>query len=182
MNPPNPPSGTGPMAAWCRKMLNYVESLRIRPGRGYNLIPSPRGVAFDFPAPGIGGPPAGGAGRYRIKGGTDDHLSCVTWDGTTEGTETIFIAKPDELRCSNAGPEVKLVSSYTYTYSAGPDDLNKYRVSKVAGLPDENQLVTPPWFIDAVIYAIKADPGVKDPNGKPISLLVDSPARLWCKV
>lgn len=137
---------------------------------------------MDFPAPNVAGTPAAGAGRYRIKDVSDDYLSCVTWDGNAEGTEMIFVAKPDELRCSNLGPEEKLNASYTYTYSAGPDSLNKYRISKVAGLPDENQLPTPPWFVNAVIYAIKASPGVNDASGKPISLLVDAPARIWAKV
>ncbi len=36
--------------------------------------------------------------RMRIKQVARDYLSCVTWDGTTEGDEVLFVAKPFKLR------------------------------------------------------------------------------------
>ena len=41
----------------------------------------------------IGGAESGIA-RLRVKSVQDDHLVCRTWDGTTEGTSDIKVAKP----------------------------------------------------------------------------------------
>lgn len=64
----------------------------------------------------------GGSKRYRIKSYAQDHYVCRTWDGTTEGSTDVLVAKPKALRGSIASdhildPSGSLTIDISYTYS-----------------------------------------------------------------
>lgn len=74
------------MAAWCNQLLNYVQSLRILPGRGYNLHPYPKGVALDFATPGSPSTPGQSIDEYQfVSHGLDNSPG-----GGTNDTDYIF--------------------------------------------------------------------------------------------
>lgn len=70
----------------------------------------------------------------------DDYLICNTWDGTTQGTIPIVVAKPYLLR------NLAAWSAYTYTY------LNPQQRTSNDGATDEDQTVTPLYVVDDIIY------------------------------
>lgn len=70
----------------------------------------------------------------------DDYLICNTWDGTTQGTIPIVVAKPYLLR------NLAAWNGMTYTYSDSQtreaDD----------GADTEDQVVVPAYVVDDIIY------------------------------
>ena len=81
--------------------------------------------------------------RVRLQAIAEDYLTFKTWDGTSEGTETIYAAKPFALQ-KTAWNGIA-INGVTYTYAASPG------VSRSAndGVDTETQLITPdletPW-------------------------------------
>lgn len=95
---------------------------------------------------------------FKLKSVEDDYLVCREWDGSSEGTTDVYIAKHPELRCSLAEEEVYGVT-HEYSYALDgedPDDLNVIRTAD-DGSDTEDQRVVPPWKLDEFIYAIECD-------------------------
>lgn len=120
-----------------------------------------------------------GVQEFKFVSAEDDYIVCHTWDGTTEGTDPINIAKQPELRCSLTS-ETILGTLHSYTYSADPggDPDNPIRHDD-DGVSPEDQRVVPPWAPGQVIYAISAETGVNDLSSNPIGLLEMSNSREW---
>lgn len=55
--------------------------------------------------------------RFVVKSVSDDHLVCRTWDGTTEGTVDIKVAKPWDLRKKPFHGKTRTIGSNTFTYN-----------------------------------------------------------------
>ncbi|OHD23034.1 MAG: hypothetical protein A2Y38_23360 [Spirochaetes bacterium GWB1_59_5] len=132
---------------------------------------------------GAGG--GGGLEMFRLKSVQEDYITCRTWDGTTEGTTDVFIAKNTETRFPAS--DVIAGETWSYTYVAGADALNKYR-DAVSGAITESQVVTPYWLADGVIFAMaaahtgvkKVPPGAApNPEVELTRLIVTS--RCWAK-
>lgn len=90
--------------------------------------------------------------RFRIKGWLgDDYLVCRTWDGATEGDTDILVAKPWDLRLMPFHEQT--VNGIYYDYETS--------IRRLAddGDATEWQVITPDYFTDAEVYA------VKDPRG-----------------
>ena len=103
-----------------------------------------------------------------------DYITCHTWDGTIEGSDPIYIAKPVRLR-NSLTTETVLSVSHSYTYATGPDSNNKYRFNSSAENIDL-ELVTPAWIVGEIISAVSVPTGVVDGSSNPINLLMlDSP-------
>lgn len=78
--------------------------------------------------------------QYRFKTMGDDYIECVTYDGTTEGTTTIRVAKPWRLRRTPFDGLSWGGIAYAYTTD----------VERVAD-GTETQVVTPPYVADDLI-------------------------------
>lgn len=104
-----------------------------------------------------GGGSGGSATRYRIKDDFGASLKCRTWDGTTQGSTDIFIAKPTDIRNTIAS-DVKNGITYTLTYVLGSADSNgnHYLARTVAGSDGsaETDDIVPPYLFNSEIYAI----------------------------
>lgn len=126
---------------------------------------------------------AAAARMFKLVSVQGDYLTCHTWDGTTEGSTAIFIAKDPKLR-ESLGSESIFGVTHMYSYSAGPDGNNDLRKDN-DGTRYQFELVTPPWLAAGgtkdIIYAIPALTGVLDGGGNPIFLLNVSPFRTWAK-
>ena len=189
------------MAAWTRSLLRYLAQIALKAGPGYRIQRLPAGgITLELQNIPGGGSSLSIQGPYHIKAGYTDYLGCVSWNGTTEGTTTVYIAKPWKLRMSLVA-ESKYGVHYSYTYSAGPDINNPQRTETWPGGNAENELVTPPWVVSPTtpdgtgdqIYAVSCplicSAGLvgnttlpmKDPTGAPITLLLfeGAGARAW---
>lgn len=181
MNPPPEMTGSGVATSWLNRLRAFCISNRLVSGPGYRLRKSASGVSFELDSQ-----PGGGAStparEYHLKSVQDDYLTCRTWDGTNEGSTDVLIAKDPKNRTSLTTATVYGIV-HTYTYQAGPDANNKQRTNN-DGTNTEMELITPAYIagdttICDTIYAIPAKTSLKDPTGKPISLLELRPARQW---
>lgn len=140
--------------------------------------------------------PGGGGStvnQYRPKSIENDFYTCRLWNGTTEGTEDVFIARPFEHRVSDwDGRSLAYNSdgdSFTavYAYSSATK-----RTKTIAGTA-ETQVLVPYFKTDFdLIYAIRVNQSITvgagfsvltDPNGDPIRLLdLNVAGRAWAKL
>jgi len=175
-------SGSHPLASWLNKLRRAVIARTPQSGPNYRLHERTTGFGLDI------GPGGGGASvaMYRLKSVQDDHLTCRSWDGTTEGTSDIFVAKVHKLRHSITTETIETVV-YLYTYETGPANTptisNKVRLAKVGATEIERTIVTPEWLVNDLIYAVAANTGVfrtpGPPKADPVSLLMLGDGRAW---
>ena len=112
----------------------------------------------------------GASGPYRVKDVEDDYLVCRTWDGTSEGTDDVYIAKEYKHR-NTLRAETLLGEDHTYTYEADteeadPDQVNVTRHDSVPSATEgdppavTDERLVPPWVIDEEIMAVAGKTGV----------------------
>ncbi|HOJ76396.1 MAG TPA: hypothetical protein PLL65_20955 [Phycisphaerae bacterium] len=113
----------------------------------------------------------GGAARLRYKSMGDNHLVCRTWNGTTEGTTDITVAKPYLLRESTTR------TGYTYNYTG-----DQARTStKTSDSSTEDQVIVPEFVLNDQIWAISTDTGVTVGTTPVKYLDLNVDARAWAK-
>lgn len=115
---------------------------------------------------------------YILKQSLANYVIGHSWDGTTEGTEDVLIAK--NLHCRQPATATLLGVAYTYTYTIGTDGHNDTRESD-DGATTETQMVTPVWVEDDEIWAIAVDYSGVTADGADLKLMEVSP-RCWAKV
>lgn len=129
--------------------------------------------------------PGGGnsSQRYKIVTIHDNHLKCHTWDGTTEGSDAILIAKPTELQ---VGPSLSrtitrwnFVSganiTITMTATTGFDIHDPSVIASATGLSSENWYITPGYEVGGVIYADSPSGGTGvSVSGTALTLMDDN--------
>lgn len=124
----------------------------------------------------------GASGPYRVKQVMGDYLVCVSWDGTTEGTDDVYIAKEWKHRNSLTG-EIILGEDHTYTYEADVDDLNVIRHDAVpATSTTTDERIVPPWVLNEEVMAVTAKTGVvTEDEGMDVALLVTGRSCQWAE-
>lgn len=155
MSLPNPVPNNSWIAAFLNRILAAVKSYRIVEGPGYRVKQSTTGTVLDI-LDQKGGTP--GVGLYLLKSHEKDYLICNSWNGTTKGTDDVYIAKPQELRSTFVAATVDGTPvSYT-SYNA----TTQTRIATGGG-KTENQVIVPRYLVDAndtsktsVIYAMSA--------------------------
>lgn len=125
---------------------------------------------------------------YRVKEKLDDALRCHTWDGTTEGTDDVWVAVNRNSR--QLASETVGSTTYTYTDYSTVDSFNDSRNSN-DGSTDETQIVTPMWYSNCEIDALATNysgisswtmvGGVWTENDDDIKLIEVS-VRCWAKI
>ena len=171
---PKRPTGSTPEARFSQWVYDSLISMRPM---GPDVSRTTRGT-FQHPGASVGG--AARVGRYRLKSVQGDYITCRGWDGTTEGTTDIYIAKDPKHRNSLL-TEAKPDGAHTYEYGAGSNADNVKRTD-TCGLTSEQQEIAPPWCVNDEIYALTCNTGVNDATGNPIYLLAISPARQWAEI
>ena len=123
-------------------------------------------------------PPSGGGAaaplgslRLRFKSESNDYITCRTWDGTTEGTHDVLVAKPPQLR-------------HDYTLYAGLTGLTTTAVDEVTatnGLVIESWKVTTSYVIDGDIWATTppSGTGVTASGNRVVWLDENRDGRVW---
>lgn len=142
---------------------------------GINLTPD--GLSVPQVRPVVAAALAGGARvtRLRFHSEENDYIICHSWDGTTEGTTAIYVAKPWKLRHDADNYEDVTSLSTTSASEVDVDDGG-------GGEDAETWIVTPSYQADDEIYAIRV-PGtgvtVSSVELGLIDLNVDG--RAWAK-
>ena len=137
---PNPVSGTSLQAGWLARLWSAVRANRLLPGLGYKLKYSSLGTLIEI-EPSRGGQAANPARRYLVKSVEADYVVCRTWDGTTEGSVDVKVAKPPHLRHSLTSQVINgvTVSYGTYAISGGICT----RLATAGGYADQTEMVVP---------------------------------------
>jgi hypothetical protein len=131
--------------------------------------------------------------QYRLKSIQNDFYSCRSWNGSTEGTTDIFIARPFQHRVSDWNGRSIAYSSdgdaftATYAYTSATK-----RTKTIAGVAETQVLV--PYFKNDfdILYAVDVKEPIKvgaaftaltDPNGSPITIIdLNVDGRAWAKL
>lgn len=173
---PGMTSGSGQAVAWLNSLLRACKASEIKPGRGYNVRNTPEGsfLDIDFGSGGIS------AKRLRFKSSRANYIICRTWDGTTEGTTDIKVAKPAKLRNSITS-EVLDGTTITYTYTTTGSAAYVERTA--SGASSETQRIVPRYILNDEIWAIGVPVGANDdtsPTPQPLTILdLNIDARAW---
>lgn len=176
----------------------------VRTDRGYAAnVQAPGAAVKPAPAtPGVTKPYAIKALGSSLTPANPDLLICSTvTGGTSIANDTVYVAKRREMR--RAAKEyfydngANVTQTYTYFGPTAADASygDNFRLG-ADGVTSEVQSVDPRYYTTAMLQAIPAMPvdqsliyaketgvptGVKDPNGKDITLVEDTP-RMWAKV
>lgn len=162
INPPGEPTGTSREANWLRRFRAFAVSCRLLPGVGYKLRHSTSGTILEIePARGGGGTTTS-AQLYKITNVKREYLVCRTWDGTTDGTTDIYIAKPFKLRETLTGETIDNIA-VAYSYSSSGFDTYLIRTARatISGqVTSEKQIVVPRYLVGDKIYAMPCSAAV----------------------
>lgn len=153
---------------------NYGRASRARSGLTVKLDRGPGGIVARA-KPGRGGGSAG-LKLHRFKSMGTDHLVCRTWDGTTEGSTDIKIAKPDKLRFSITAATIDTVALAYSDY-----DTSAQTRSASDGTSSETQVITPRYLVNDLIWAMTCTTLVTV-TGTVLTLLdLNISARAWAR-
>ena len=86
--------------------------------------------------------------QMKVVAEFNDHLTCHTWDGTSEGTDAIHVAKPPTLRLTPYDGQT--VNGITYNYTG-----YNTRTAENEDEETEDQQITPDYAAGDVIFAVK---------------------------
>jgi hypothetical protein len=159
----------------------YVPPTVSMPEVGDTVLISGTGLYSGNPLYGLFGAGGGSsATQYRYKSMEGDYYVCRAWNGTTEGSVDVYIAKPHILR--KTGFNGTTYNGITYVYSSN----HVARTATVAATPalTETQMVIPPYVADDIIYATQPNAtGVRTTANSPVTLLdLNVDARYWARV
>lgn len=179
---PKAPSGGSSFAQWLQSLTSFVRSSRIIESPDVKPTITSQGTVLRIKT--RAGVSAGSTiKQYRLSSIEGDFLTCYEWDGTTEGTEAVYIARDPELRRSAFEGESVAYSSdgdaftATYVYSS-----NTKRVKTVSGIAETQVII--PYYKTGFTVILAAETanktGVTDPNDEDI-YLVELTQRAWAK-
>lgn len=177
---PPRPSGNDREATFMQWVWDSLREMFINDTDDIKASRDSRGVYLRSTVHGGGGAQPTPAKEYRIKSVSDDYITCRSWDGSTDGGMDVIIAKDHKLKCSLATATIFGVI-HTYTYAPGPDSNNKLRTNTWP-TGNEQELVTPPWNVNDIVYAIPAETSLVGPDSKKIKLITAGPCRQWAKI
>lgn len=172
IHPPNPWTGTHPEAVWHNRLQDHIQSLRIIEAPGYQVRRGSKGTVLVLESQTGGGFTAT---PYKIVSFDADFINCHSWDGTTEGTTIVKVAKPTKLRSSIA---TETIDGQAVAYSLY-DNVNQTRVA-TAGTNTETQVIVPRYLVGDVIYAMSVKTFTTDTTVKAMDMNIDG--RAWASV
>jgi len=164
------------------EIVDAVNENRLAPAPGYRIRGTGTGTTLDISMPKVEAGIAASIEQYRITAIFDDYLEARTWNGTTQGSTTIKIAKPWRLRktgwdgvtvtydFNGAATPIR----YTYAARAG------YRSAlNTATNATENQAIIPVYSVNDILYATEPTGGTLVTVATWLDLNVD--ARAWAR-
>lgn len=181
---------TSRAAGWLNKLLRACKAHAIVDSYNVRTRESTHGTTLEIQA---GGGSGASIRQFRVKSIQNDFYTCREWNGTTEGTDDVSVARPFEHRVSNFNGQSVAYSSdgdvftATYAYTSATK-----RTKTVSGTAETQVLV--PYFKDGfhLIYAVNvsapltagpANTPITGPSGDAITLLdLNVDGRAWAKL
>jgi hypothetical protein len=172
MNLPNPTTNDNRASAWMRRLQQGVRANQLTSSGRVKVRRGTLGLSLDVP--GSGGP----ISTWRFKEMSTDYIICRSWDGTTEGSTDVKIAKAPELRFSITS---EVIDGDTVNYDGY--DLDAQTRNASDGTTTETQVIVPRYLPDVtIIFACRANSLGKDDDDNPIGLLdLNVAGRAWAK-
>lgn len=113
---------------------------------------------------------------FRLKSVAADHLVCREFDGTTEGSTDVLVAKVQELRNSILSDNF---DGNIVTYSYHPSTVQR---TAIWSGNSAIQIVAPPWVVNRLIWAISCDHTGVFVNNVELKYLELNQGRGWIRV
>jgi hypothetical protein len=181
---------TSRAAGWLNKFLRAAKASAVVDSPEIRVSESTHGTTLSLRNKGGSG---SAIRQFRIKTIQNDFYTCRAWNGTTEGDDDVYIARPFEHRVSTFNNRSIDYSSdgdvftATYTYASATK-----RTKTVSGTA-ETQVLVPYFKADFhLIYAVAvsdaltvgaSNTALTDPNDNPITLLdLNVDGRAWAKL
>lgn len=137
-----------------------------------------------------------GSKRYRIKSYLqNDYFTCRTWDGTTEGSTDVLVAKAKAMRGSIASDHIlapdgssTIDISYSYSLTFLTRTATKTGGTFTPGIDQETQIIVPGFFANLTggydeIWASTVDSTGVTVSGVGLTIMDDNrDARVWTSV
>jgi hypothetical protein len=145
------------------------------------ILQTPGGSTITLPPiPLQGGGSGGGGGTslqwLHVKQDLGSSLQCVSWDGTTEGTTAIYVAKRPEMRINIGSQTIRgTVYNYSYASAAGSGGINFWTRTTTGGA-STTEIATPDYLANQEIYAIGIPSITLDGHA---CVLMDTSGREW---
>lgn len=122
--------------------------------------------------------------QFRVKSIDNDHLVCRLWDGETQGTADIRVAKPYELRVTPFN--LKTIDGFSYVY---PSVSYERTVTDTSDSSTEDQVIVPEYrlpvddYEGCIIYAITPVMGltVELNSTETVWLDINADGRAWAE-
>lgn len=157
------------------RLLEYVDEISPKQGHGVKTNRSPNGTMISVDAV----PDTGSEiQQFKLKSVQGDYITCRSWNGTSEGSSDVFIAKPFRLRRDPFDQQTIVFPTYTASYSYTN---NTQRTETISGV-NEEQVVIPVFNPNFdIIYAIDCDGlNISTVDDEPISLIdLNLDGRAW---
>jgi hypothetical protein len=113
--------------------------------------------------------------RVKEVSSTEDWLRCRSWDGTTEGTDDVYVARPYTMR--RTPYDGQTIDGKTYSFLIQSGVLTRHIVFSDSSF--ERQKITPPYLVNDIIYATTT-PTEVTVSGSPVALLdINCDGRAW---
>lgn len=171
-------------AIWPWQGLRVSDGLKLTRGDYGNVLdlsPALIDLARKLSAGGSGVFASGSATQYRVKSVQGDYLTCRTWDGTTEGSDDVYIAKPFKLRHSITSAVLD-GATVNYTYASLANNLDGTRTATPTSGSAETELVVPRWLANDLIYAVQSNATGVSVGGNALTMVdINADGRAWVK-
>jgi len=194
--PPRKESETGLYAPVWKKinqLIDYVREISVVHGRNVRLTRTMNGTLLTGEAVAE----SGGAEvqQLRLKSIENDFYTCRSWNGTTEGSTDIYVARPFQHRVTNFDGQSIAYSSDGDAFTATFAYTSTTKRTKTISGTAETQVLIPYFKTDFdLIYAIDVGQTITirsgagyatltDPNDAPITLIdLNVDGRAWAKL
>lgn len=179
--PPRKESETGlygPVWKKINQLIDYVREISVVNGRNVRLTRTMNGtMLLGESAPEVQEATPGVIKQFRVKVVGDDSMTCVEWDGTTEGSQETIL-KPYLLRrtpfdgqtFSISTERIPATISVTYNYSSAT------KRTATSGGVVETQVIIPRFAVNDIIYAMNCE----DAGDQLIDINADG--RAWASI
>jgi hypothetical protein len=161
--------------------LNPLMNIVMKEGATNDALLTDANLILQIKSGSGSGSGSGGAVQLRYKSMQADYIVCRTWDGATEGSTDINIAKPYLLRASAFTSPATLertVAGITCTLSAWNSTNQTRTVASSNGTGTER--VSPMYVANDLIYAVSCDhTGVTVSNVELTLLDGNNDSRKW---
>lgn len=166
---PNPTTSRTKQSNWLRRLQQTVRANRIIPHPTIRARAGTNGIALQVLQS------SGPITVWRFKSMETEFIICRSWNGETEGSTDVKIAKPSKLRFSIV---LETIDGSDVNYDGY--DLTAQTRNASDGTNSETQVIVPRYLVDDLIFACRANSLATDEDEHKIGLMdMNVDGRAW---